>query len=129
MSVHFHSNKCTNTPPAGGGPEISGAAPAAPAFVAPLPAEPALAPPAAVVPALPPLVFAVPLAPAITLPLAPVFAPSCVGGASEPVPQAAIAQPSATINPSFLFTEFPDTLLVVPGFVKPNHGKTPQFTG
>jgi hypothetical protein len=123
MSVHFHSNKCTNTPPAGGGPEISGAAPAAPALELVLPAEPPLLPPAASVPAPPPLGFALPLAPAF------VVAPSCIGGASEPVPHAAIAQPSATINPSFVFTEFPHTLLVALGFVKPNHGKIRQFTG
>ncbi len=125
MSVHFHSNRCTNTPPATGRPEINGAAPAWPALLASAPALPALllAPPLPPAPPVPPTPAPAPAVFMLALPW--------TGGASEPVPHA----PSAPTRPNdkprnseFVFTRFDVTLLAVHDFVKANHGKTAHFT-
>jgi hypothetical protein len=50
------------------------------------------------------------------------------GGASEPVPQARSVLSNKPKQIAFVFTRFDFTLLVAPDFVKPNHGKTAEFT-
>jgi hypothetical protein len=45
------------------------------------------------------------------------------------VPQALSAPATKATHAEFVFTRFPLlTLLAVPDFVKPNHGKSPEFT-
>ena len=134
MSVHFHSNKCTNTLPGAGCPEMIGAAPACP----PLPAPPlALAPPvvfvAPAVPGPPPLTAA-PAAPELPPPAsapAPELPPPS-GPGSDPVPQAAravtVAKTPLTKIARVFFTLRGLTVLARVQPVKPNHGKIPAFT-